>query len=130
MPVTDSPAAAIQDHLPAAPTAQAGTRTREDSPGDGGAWTARFAWAQRWAGGLLSGESLAYRQPPSLAQEWERHKASAQHYNAGLLRGSRYLWGLACLPISALEMVIRWVRSSPPLLVVTVVTLYLIHQFA
>lgn len=129
MPVTDSPASAVQDHLPVTPSAQVRTRTREEET-SGADWLARFAWVQRIAGTVLSGENLLHRQPPSVAMIWERHSASARHYNAGLIRGPRYLWAVVHTPFAITAYLLAWLTSSVPLLLVTVLTLFLIHQFA
>jgi hypothetical protein len=112
------------------PNAQSAQRAREEGAPAGPGWALRLAWAQRLFGTVLTGEAMVHRQPPSIAQVWERHMASARHYNAGLLRGPRYLWALAHTPVAAAAYLLAWLTSSVPLLVITALTLYLIHLFA
>jgi len=117
------------DQLPPLdPNAQARTHTREEA-GDKQSLSL-LPWMQRAASGIMTGESLAHRNPPSIAQVWERHVASARHYPAGIIRGPRYLWGVIHTPLYALLFLLSWITSSPPLLVLSAVSLYLIHLFA
>jgi hypothetical protein len=119
-----SPAAQVTDHLPdlkTEPQAQVRTRTREAG--------SRVAWMQRAASKVLTGSVLLTRQPPSVAAVWARHLASARHHNAGLLRGPRYLWGAVHTPFAAAVYLLSWLASSLPLLLVTALTLFLIHLF-
>jgi Flp pilus assembly protein TadB len=71
----------------------------------------------------LAGGSLWDAQPPSLAQIWARHCASAKYYQAGLIKGPRFLWGCLHLPLAALNYFLAWVTHSFPLLLVAVVLL-------
>jgi len=119
-----SPAAQVTDHLPDLknePEAQARTRTREAG--------SRFTWMQRAASRVADGSDLLTRQPPSIAAVWARHIASGRHYNAGLLRAPRYLWGMIHTPLVAAVYLLSWVASSLPLLLFTAISLFLIHLF-
>lgn len=69
----------------------------------------------------LAGGSLWDAQPPSLAQIWARHRASASYYQAGLMKAPRFLWGCLHVPLAALAYFIAWVAHSFPLLAVAVV---------
>ena len=106
-------------------TQSAPTRTREEDSHE----ASRLAVMQKAAGAVFAGDSLLHRQPPSLAQSWERHTASARHFNAWLLRGPRWAWGALTAPLRGAAYVALWVIDSPPLLAITALTLFLIHQF-
>jgi hypothetical protein len=73
------------------------------------AWIARL----RAALTLPAGTSLLHAQPSSLAQTHTRHKEAAGHWEAGLVRVPRRLWGYGHLALKALLHVIEWVTDSP-----------------
>jgi hypothetical protein len=129
-----SPADAVTP-LPAAVPPEQGhaevstrTRTREDghaSPGQIGMLTKMVPAA-------LAGGSLWDAQPPSLAQIWARHCASAKFYRAGALKGPRYVWGWLHLALAAFTYFVAWVTHSLALLAVASVLLGLgfwLHVF-
>lgn len=95
--------------------AQVRARTREAEP----AGTMRLAWIQRAAPGLVSGSALPHAQPPSLAAIWAKHVASAQYFEAGLLRWPRYCWGAFGWTVAAVLYLVAWVVQSIPLLILT-----------
>ena len=74
---------------------------------------------QQWvASKALSRESLAYARPSSLADCWALHRASAEHYQAGLLRWPRYAWGRVHVALKAVLFGLDWVTESPARLLV------------
>ena len=70
-----------------------------------------------WVRTVLTGGSLLAARPPSLAEAWTRHRQSAAHYNAGLVRWPRYAWGALHVALKAALHVVEWVTDSPPKLI-------------
>lgn len=108
-----TPADVISPGLPSRESyAQAPAHTREADPAE-----ARRAPSPVWVQGLMNGASVWHSQPPSLSMIWERHLASARHYNAALIRQPRYLWGALHLALAASIYLVAWVCHSFPLFV-------------
>src|SRR5262249_23218017 len=120
-----SPAEHITELPPDGANAQARTRTREGQALSGG----QLAGMQRVVGTLLAGDSLLHRQPPSVAQTWARHLASARHCNTWMLRWPRYGWGAAHTVLYSVISLVGWVTSSLPLLLVTTGALWIAHWY-
>jgi hypothetical protein len=105
--------------LPPPANAQARARAREEAPAQaapaapaaapappparGARLRARLTQAAVGTGvrGVLTGASAWTSQPPSLAQIWAHHVASARYYNAWAVRYSRYGWGALHLGFAA-----------------------------
>jgi hypothetical protein len=109
------PGEAVGDLPAREPHAQGRARAREAEPVS----AAGVAWAQRAASGAFSGSSLWTAQPPSLDQLWHKHVVSARYFEAGLIRGPRYIWGVVHIAVAAPLYLLVWVTHSIPLLVLT-----------
>ncbi len=105
--------------LPPADSTRRGApaRTREE-PAPAGATEGERRRVSRWAvpavSAALSGGSLLHAQPPSLAQTWARHRASATHYNAWAMSVPRHAWGVIHTALAAVLLAVIWVIESPP----------------
>jgi len=72
---------------------------------------------------IPAGTSLLHAQPPSLRQAHDRHKEAAKHWEAGLIRWPRHLWGYGHTAFKALLHIIEWVTESPARFIVAVLFL-------
>jgi hypothetical protein len=73
---------------------------------------ATMTTATRAARAVVSGAAAWESQPPSLAQLWAHHAASARFYDAGLIRGPRYVWGAVHIAIAAPAYLLVLVTDS------------------
>ncbi len=103
---------------PAEPMAQTALRARSvPRPADDATEGERrrvSRWAVPAVSAALSGGSLLHAQPPSLAQTWARHRASATHYNAWAMSVPRHAWGVIHTALAAVLLAVIWVIESPP----------------
>jgi hypothetical protein len=70
-----------------------------------------------------AGGSVWHAPPPSLAEIWARHDASARYYNGWLGRCPRYAWGGLHIVLAACVYLLAWATDSPPKLVLTAAVL-------
>lgn len=56
---------------------------------------------------------LHHSQPPTLAQIWARHRASAEWYEAGLLRWPRFAYGALATAVAAVIYAAVWWLAPP-----------------
>jgi len=57
---------------------------------------------------------LLAAQPHSLAQIWAHHRASAEWYEAGLIRWPRYGWGLLHVGLATVIYSAVWMLGTIP----------------
>ena len=80
--------------------------------------------------GLPRGHPLLHARPPSLAESRERHHVAAGHFEAGLIRWPRIVWGYFHLAVKTVLHTVEWVTESPPRLAVAIVLIVVLHFWA
>ena len=126
----------LELELLAGDTAEARAHAREDTPAAAGtAATEAVTWrdtlAVRAAQWVAPKGSLLNSQPPTFAQQHERHQQCAAHFQSGIFRWPRLVWGYVHLlvvkpPLNLME----WITESPARTCVAVALCYVIHHFS
>lgn len=70
--------------------------------------------AAQAVGRLRSGGSLVHAAPPSLAEIWAYHAASARYYNGWIGRWPRWCWGALHIVLVTVLYLLAWATDSFP----------------